>query len=256
MGTIPIDTISITGQKLEVLPDYGIEFDPDDYIILCLGSTIDHAGFHFQHRKLLAAVPKMFHYKHYRADGSKFWTSKVGMDHYLAVPKEKIQIVREQGGSYPRVVIGKALVRLNVSGGGGPGWTDWVRRISGTCTNHGIRVMREIAHHAWTIKECKQRGITLQIEEPEVSEKLQIAGAIAKQALKGEIHPGMVVVFENGYTFHDKSEVTFCANGSRKLVCEDNGAKVLVGCNQVNWLETSKRNGMEIKQPTNVNRLL
>jgi hypothetical protein len=89
-----------------------------------------------------------FWFKHDNG-GSKSWTSANGIEHTFVIPRSKIQLVREKGYSYPKIVIGGMTVTLNVSGGSGPanfpGWVDYIGETASTLVNLPMEVLQAIA---------------------------------------------------------------------------------------------------------------
>ena len=114
-------------------------------LILVVGYTRG-PGLTFSHPNLLTHEHE-FWFKH-DSGGSKSWTSANGIEHTFIIPRSKIQLVREKGYSYPKIVIGGMTVTLNVSGGSGarfPGWVDFIGETASTLVNLPMEVLRAIA---------------------------------------------------------------------------------------------------------------
>ena len=85
--------LPIPSTRLQILPGYVIQFDPEDYVTIVMGQTIERPAARFQHANLVAVQSKVFYFKHYLANGRKRWTNKVGIDLYFVVPKSQILVV-------------------------------------------------------------------------------------------------------------------------------------------------------------------
>jgi hypothetical protein len=136
-----------------LIPDkYALAIEDGQTLTLVMGFTHDKAGARFEHPNISKSRGKKFEFKHYGQNGSKWWTSEQGVDHYLVVPRDQIRIVREMDYDYPRIVINNETVRLNVSGGSGgrgfPGWVSWIYGEAETCINHSLETLKAVCEVA------------------------------------------------------------------------------------------------------------
>ncbi len=239
-----MNTLPIIGQFLNVLPNYQIRFDPEPYVILKLGVGLDQRQLAFRHENLLALRYTVHHFKHYRTGGSKFWTRKGGADFYMAVPKIKIQIVPEHGYSYPKIVIGGEILSLNVSGGGGATWTDWISRIAETRVNEPWRVFTVVADHALPVAECRQAGVTLDLPPLDDPDRRFLENAMARRNLKA-VTPGMQVTLAAGFNTAGGNVLTLEARRPQSFLCRNGSPlRIKVTFPQVDWVATCQANGI------------
>lgn len=122
--------------------------EADEYLVLVLPFDGNKPGARFTHPNIVRTRNKKLEYKHYRADGSKYWTSKLGVEQVLVVPRALVQLninPTDPGYSYVPVIINNAEVTLNVSGGTANGWTDWVNTVCSACSNHPLKTLKAIA---------------------------------------------------------------------------------------------------------------
>ena len=244
--------LSITSTRLQVLPGYVIEFDPEDYVTIVMGQTIERPAARYQHPNLVAVQPKVFYFKHYLASGRKRWTNKVGIELYFVVPKSQILVVGKEGHSYPEVVIGGETIRLNVSGGGSDPWVDWIRCVSHGCINYPVKALRAVAQAALTIYQCQARGITLNIEPNEPSDHQIIAEATAREESRGKLQRGMNLVLKDGC---EPSEAILEARHARGVIGQSGHARFRIANSQISWAETARKNGINFTMPQPINHL-
>jgi len=69
---------------------YHVALEDKPFLLLRFPFTLDHAGVRFMHPNLLARFTDIQEYKHYRKDGSKFWSARPGVDLLIAVEKRLI----------------------------------------------------------------------------------------------------------------------------------------------------------------------
>jgi hypothetical protein len=244
--------LPITSTRLQVLPGYVIEFEPEDYIAIVMGQTIDRPAARFQHPNLVAAQPKVFCFKHYLASGRKRWTNKVGIEFYFVVPKSQILVVGKEGHSYPEVVVGGETIRLNVSGGGGGPWVDWIRCVSHACINYSVKVLRAVAQAALPIWECQARRIALTIESNEPGDLHIIAEASARQAAKDKLQPRMHLVLKDGC---EPSEAILETRHARGVIGQSGNSRFRIANSQISWANTARKNGIHFAMPQPINHL-
>jgi hypothetical protein len=137
-----------TKVTLDVKDQYNIEIEPSDYLVIIMGFTANKAGAKFTHPSIARTRKTVHEFKHYRKNGSKFWTSRAGVDHVFVVPRNQIKLLPEKGYSYIRAEINGVKVSFNVSGGGGGGWTDFLTTFTSTSVNHKLSDVKKIAEVA------------------------------------------------------------------------------------------------------------
>ena len=116
----------------------GVVFGGGDYLLLDVGFELTKPLAHEANPNALAKRDKKFEFKHSAPNGSKWWTSSLGVTFLFAIPKENIQIVADTCGySYPKIVINEQTITLNTSGGtiDGGGWGDFVGDAASTLIN-------------------------------------------------------------------------------------------------------------------------
>lgn len=134
------------GSYILIPDDYAIQVEAGEYLDIVIGFTEKNkAGMGFSHPNIFDDKPVKMEFKHYHQNGSKSWTSEMGRDFTLRIPREQILLVRENGYSYPKVIINGETITLNVSGGGGKVWTDWIHNGSHTVVNLPIKTVKAIA---------------------------------------------------------------------------------------------------------------
>lgn len=124
---------------------YQISIASGDYILVTAGAKVHTPASKFNHPNVIASVKKVFEFKHYRASGSKFWTSCAGIEHIFLVPKTAIKMLPEKGYSYIPVEINGVKTIFNVSGGTANGWTDFLNSKSQIKVGHPLRDLKKIA---------------------------------------------------------------------------------------------------------------
>ena len=76
---------------------YKVVIDPGDHLILVAGATYGKPAAKFQHPNIVARKCEVHEFKHYRRAGSKFWTARPGVNFYLVIPKDRIEMIPETG---------------------------------------------------------------------------------------------------------------------------------------------------------------
>jgi hypothetical protein len=187
--TMTTQKLALDTVQIAVADDYVITFAPEPYLILGVGLTICE----FNHPSMVAKQTTVFEFKHERASGHKFWTAKPGVLHYFVVPKNHIEVAIEKGYSYVTTYIGGQKVVLNVSGGSGPPWKDWVSRSPHTCINYPVKTLKAIANNSLTPTQCNEQNIAFDILEnryPKQYVELAVAPIVRKwlQKNKGRLY--------------------------------------------------------------------
>jgi len=137
--------------------EYHINIEEGTHQLIVMGFESHKAGAKFTHPNIIGSAKKIHEFKHYRKHGSKFWTAKAGVDHYLAIPRNKIYILPEKGYSYIPAEINGVKIRFNVSGGTFNGWTDRLGIKAHISVNHKLSDLKklcEVAERETPFEEC------------------------------------------------------------------------------------------------------
>jgi hypothetical protein len=245
----------IIGKQTEILiiPDkYKITVDQTaNYILFELPYALDHHCWDLQPPNLLGRRTSLLEFKHYRQNGSKFWSCKPGISLYFAVAKDNIKILQKEGYSYPELKIGKTSFRVNVSGGGGPLWTDHLGANVSCCTNLPKTTLKEISHHALTVQTAEAAGVNLPAPTNHGAD--EINNALARQTLLPKLTKGQTIVLQTGFSVQGSTEVLFeFRQSSQKLRCSYNGQQVAVSLARVDWSSTAAKNHSIVRTTANL----
>jgi hypothetical protein len=129
-----------------------------------MGFTAGKSGANFTHPNIAATSKEVHEFKHYRNNGSKFWTSRAGINHYLVIPRNQIKLLPEKGYSYIKAEINGVKVSFNVSGGGGNGWTDFLSTSAHTSINHKLSDFKKVCEVA--VRNSPFEPVTVKALEP------------------------------------------------------------------------------------------
>ena len=127
---------------------YCLDIEPGEYLIITAGFDCNKPGAKFTHPNIAASRKTLHEYKHYRKNGSKFWTSHAGMDHVLIIPRSSITLLPIKGYSFIKAEINGVKVSFNVSGGGGEGWTDYLYNAVHIACNHKLGDFKKLCEVA------------------------------------------------------------------------------------------------------------
>jgi len=164
---------------------YNIEIEAGDYLVVCMGFTAGKGGAKFTHPNIAATNKEIHEFKHYRNNGSKFWSSRAGVNHYLVIPRNQITLLPEKGYSYIRAEINGVKVSFNVSGGGGGGWTDYLSITTSTSVNHKLLDFKKICEVA--VRNSPFEPLTVKALEPNEEAKWNTLAAKATPKIKERI---------------------------------------------------------------------
>jgi len=247
---------------------YEVEIEPGEYLVVCVGFTAGKPGAKFTHPNIAATEKEVHEYKHYRSSGSKFWTARAGVNHYLVIPRTAVTLMPEKGMSYIKAEINGVKVTFNVSGGGGGGvWTDYLRMHTSTLVNHPLRDLKkmcEVAIRGTTLEPIKVKPMELS-EEVWWNQLMAKASPRIKEKVAKMVEAGKnpVVRLMSGYTF-DKGEAIEVSRRSRKhrtsetsYTLEYDGSpksitvvagfgRYRVKMTQIDWYATAKENGVAL----------
>ena len=257
-----------------------------DHLVLMAGATYGKPAAGFRHPNVVARKCEVHEFKHYRKAGSKFWTARPGVNFYLVVPKDRIEMVPEKGYSYVPVKINGQKLVLNVSGGGGcgyPGWTDWVHRVVHTSVGFPKKTLKLLADVALSPEECKAKGITFPLVGLDDSHKQRFIRLAAEKDTKPTIKAGSKIVVDTLACTWDSElspVVTVVARATghkyrrgkpqpdgtffliptdtqqqKVLATDDRGHQWRIKFSLVNWLKTAEANGIPLANPDAVNRI-
>ena len=242
---------------------YKVEIEPGDHLILVAGATYGTAAAQFQHPNLAARGCEVHEFKHYRKGGSKFWTARPGVNFYLVIPKDRIEMIPEKGYSYVPVRINGQEIKLNVSGGGGSdGWTDWVHRVAHTSVGFPQKTLKLLADVALSPAECKARGITFPLVGLDGSQKQRFIRLAAEKDAKSAIKAGSKLVVDVHACTWDSElsplvtvAATAAGHAQQVPATDDRGHPWRVKFSQVDWHKTAEANGIRLASPEAVNHI-
>lgn len=245
-------SLQACGARFSLAPDYHICLTADTHLIIEAGGWVDAATARFRHPNVWQTRCRVYELKRYLRGGGKQWYSRAGISHYLVVPKDRIQLYREKGYSYVKVVINGVLVTLNVSGGGGEGWTDYVGLSACIGIGHSRGDLQRIAEVACSPGEVEALGLQVPapLEPDERTGFLRLAAAALVPArLKAiQLHTGAATLqLAEGYRYGVSQELkvsSFKQHG-RRVFCHG----VMVRYNQVDWVKTAELNGIQFIDP-------
>lgn len=241
--------------------DCFVKIEAGDYLIVVAGSFFGSAGAKFSHSNIVAKQNRLHDFKHYRKSGSKFWTSRAGIDFYFVIPKSKIYLLNEAGYSYVKVQINGEKWSFNVSGGTGDGcWTDWVRRethVGCGCTQKSLRLLAEVA---LSPEECKARGITLDMRDMTDREASGFVERATESLIRNKLNVGHKIVLSD-CTIHDgKGPFEIESRGKNytgrqlgKWIVISGGYRCRVSPKNIDWTETAKASDLEVAEPYSIN---
>ncbi len=128
---------------------YEVEIEPGDFLVVRAGATVDKPTALFTHPNIVASARVIHEFRHYRRNGSTFWTARAGVDHYFVIPRNAIKLLPEKGYSWIPAEINGVKVKFNVSGGGdGSVWTDYLFTHTCIAVNHQVKDLTKLAEVA------------------------------------------------------------------------------------------------------------
>lgn len=245
---------------------YRISYQEGTNLLLVMGFHSNKPAAKFSHPNIMATEKRIHEFKHYRKGGSKFWTAKSGVDHYLIIPRNKIIMLPEKGYSYVKTEINGVKISLNVSGGTcGKGWGDFFSSIVHTSVNHKLSDLKKVAEVA--IRDSQiENGVEIKtLDEAELKrwDMLHakscpdIKNAIAKLAEDGK---APVIKLVGGFNEHTGIAIETCRRRIKKvegnvwswdytgalksLIVSFSSCRYRVKLNQIDWDGTAKLNGI------------
>lgn len=252
---------------------YNIEIQPGKYLVIKAGFTTGKPGAKFSHPNITASGRTIHEFKHYRRGGSKFWTRRAGVDHYLVVPRNQIKLIPEKGYSYVRAEINGVKVLFNVSGAGGEGWTDYLTTFTTISVNHKLFDLKKICEVA--IRNSPFEPITPKPLDSNDNERWNELAAKAtpkiKESIAKMIEEGKkpIVHFLSKYSYHGETKgeavevqrrykkipvpqtpphyfsYKFEPIGApRRIILATGGGKVAAKLTQIDWHQTAVANNL------------
>ncbi len=226
-------------------------------------------------------------FKYYHPRRGKWWSSKLGVFVYLAIPKDKIEVVEKAGMSYPIVKINGQEVTLSVGGGTSEnGWTDHIGNIVSTFVNMPVRKVKKLAEVALSIGDAKRAGITLEVENKkpyrwrdesdedyekrtiaeQEADRKRIQEEYAKVVCMSKLKEGHGVAMHGAYSFRNtdfRGPFLIDRKPARKqhyivTAVEYAGSapmRTTLYYKMIYWVGTAKLNNFDITPPVPVNRV-
>ena len=231
---------------------YKWELPTGNVMLLVVGTAPE---LNFAAPNLLARQHRIFEFKHSRTNGSKFWTSKIGVEYVFAIPLDQIELIPEPAYSYVKVRINGREFVLNVSGGTGfiageNHWTDLVRSVAFTTiiSLSPIKVLNCLSEVALPFTEVPEnlRGL-YKVQEHEQD----ILRQLANDAVPDMLQSGNKIYLGDGYSIGGCKELKFDrrirkTRLTQSMVCD---GSVKVKFNQVDWIKTAALNNITLKIP-------
>lgn len=237
--------------------NYFIDVAPGDYLLLIASIEYGRAAFNFDHPSILARLPRVFEYKHYRRAGSKFWTSAPGMELVFAVHKRHIEVIPEPGYSYVKVKIAGEQFTLNVSGGTGTGgWTDYINPVAGLCGTRKVTAKQLKALSSMALDPVAATLCGVRLPERWKKDKDEggerFAREVAKRDIPAKLVAGSLIhlayahfgkyVFKVNYRGHG-IRINDKESKKRYVICEYTNMNLRVKFSQIDWPKTAEVNG-------------
>jgi hypothetical protein len=238
-------------ETIEVVPgEYCVKLDEKPYMLFRFTFTLDRAGSGLKHPNVLGRLPCTLEFKHYRNGGSKFWSSRPGVDIYVAVDKMHVRLVLEKTWSYPKLRIGNAEFTTSVGGGGSP-WAELLSSPVSTFTNIKLATLLEICRLAMTPQQAKAAGVALPAVETDNTAFL--ANALARMGSSKRLAPGNKVILLPDFSFRNSQEVDFVSwRNGQKMVCSREGFSIWISLCRIDWVKTAQANNISVRTPTDL----
>lgn len=251
--------MDLAGERFQVEEGYEVHLPPGDHLIVLAGAHLGDSGYDFDHPNIAAKRSELFELKHNRKGGSKFWTSRAGVNFYFVIPKAQIELLPEKGYSYVPVLIHGRRCRLNVSGGTGiSGWTDYVGQVAHVGCGWTITALRSLATIALSPSKCQAHGITLKIEPLKDYQQAGFRETAAAVTMRTRLRSGSQVLLRNGWDYM-VSQGPFAVESrprrKRYFVCAGGPSRVRIQYAAIDWVKTAEINGVTVPGPVLVNRI-
>lgn len=234
---------------------YRIQFNNTERLLLSVGFDAGATKYHpfLTHEKVIASTARVHEYKHERQNGSKFWTSKAGIDILLAIPADKVLVHHFEGMSYPKVTINGKTFTLNVSGGtGNPGirWVDWIGDISNTSINISLSMLKALLAVAIPASEVSAPDSFKPYAHFDAEQWQEL---VAKAMVT--ITPGMTVFTAKGVQYNGEPFVVSARKGNQVFVLSANGSGLRMTTSKIDYTLTANANNITIPTPEQFTRI-
>lgn len=238
-------------------PQYYINSAEGDNLLIIASVIADKRNASFDHPNVLLHRPEVLEFKYYRHNGGKYWVAKPGIAFYFLVPKDRIELVPEQGYSYVKVLIGGKKFTLSVSGGtsGNGGWCDYIGNVAHIGVGHPVRDLKTLADNSLS-PETLPLDFTFPEREDSTEERereLQhwqclLAEKIARKALT---IGSTLVTSESTYTVERLNRT------KTQIVARRNPNNGLYRIHKqtIDWTKTAEVNGIQVPVPAPVFRV-
>ncbi len=245
---------------VEIAPGYQVELPDDDCLILVAGAKYPAAATRYDHPHLAARQDQVFHTRAYWPDGRKKWFAHAGRDFYFVIPRDRIELVFTKGYSYVPVLVNGQSWRLNVSGGGGEIWTDYVRHQSHVGIGCSKKQLDSLARAALPPGQAQDQ-VNLELKELSTSDAAYFAELLAGSVCREHLAAGHQLFLQDGYRFDDRRGPFYVESKTpRRRVYlvrtrPDGGTCVRVPYQSIDWTATATANEFPVPQPLLENRL-
>lgn len=244
---------------LMVNDKYAIEY-PDDNAVFFVDICLEWPHKPLTHPNVLAARPAIFEYKHERKNGSKFWTSKPGIEYLIAVPRETVTVLPEKTYSNPKVRIGDVVVSVNACGGTfDPGWADILTEVLHMFVKlpaKTIKALLAVSLPADDPRVVATKGVLSFNSKPNETERWKQKVAASTTLLPGyRVVPVSGTGYKNGVA---DAEYLLVSRRASKLILKrhvPDSMYYALGAVHVDWAATYKANNTVMPEPPEWNKL-
>lgn len=229
-----VNNYTLADNIIPVSEDYSIRVDgtQDPFVVLIFGGTEAHASFNFKHPKVLNTWASNFPFKHYRRNGTKFWTNQAGRQFAMVFRRTDVKVIPGQLYSYVHCTINGEKITMNTSGRtNNKKWEDWVFANTSVCLNLTVAKMKKIAELAvsdFTTNEAIEQ-VRAKQDDPAALAYLDRNNIIDKY---GKNNP--IVVKRNG-NVDQKYEVTSYLRRGFKVIKHGTGGVYYLPFKDVDW---------------------
>lgn len=244
--------LSTLGTKVNINENYVVLLPDTDHIVVVAGARYPDAASNFEHPAVAAKIKRVAHTRAYWPDGRKKWFAHPIVDYFFVIPKDRIELVFEEGHSYVPVNINGARYRFNVTGGGAAQWTDWVNQVAHVGIGFTLKKLKGLAEVALTVEEVKQRGIKFPIEAPDSDEDRHFTDLVAGFVCRDKLKPGDKLVIQDSHHFNitDSKEFVIVERNAKRrnfhVWLIEGASRGKVPYSGVNWTATAKANNLPL----------
>jgi hypothetical protein len=235
--------------------DYFIDTAPGKHLLVVACIEFGRASFNYDHQNVLARMPRVFEYKHYRKGGSKFWTSAPGMEIVFAIPKTAVEVIQEPGYSYVKAKIAGEDFTFSVSGGTGTGgWTDYIGPAVTLCGTRkvGKKQLNALASVALDPTAATLLGLRLPERWQRDDEVRRLPSILAKCIIPAKIKPGVKIHLLSPHNGESVYKVNYRDHGVRynnkvrlrqSIILDYGGMNLRAKFAHIDWKLTAEVNG-------------